>query len=379
MIKSVLPGSTLGMLGSGQLGRMFAIAARRLGYRVHVYSPESDTPTGQVADKECTGDYEDADAVARFARDVDVVSYEFENVPLATLEAVQSCGVDVFPSSRALGTAQNRVREKTFLREAGFPVTPFTVIESVDDAHQAEPKLAPGVLKTAAWGYDGKGQAKIESIESLVSTWESDFRQPCVLEQLVDFTLELSIVAARGADGQVLCYGPMENIHTNHILDITLCPGRVPEEVTREAVQIATAIMEALDVVGVLCVEMFLTSDGRVLVNELAPRPHNSGHLTIDAHQTCQFEQQVRAVCGLPLGSAALLRPAAMANLLGDLWEPSEPDWADMFADPHVKLHLYGKQTPKPGRKMGHVTALAETIDQAQQRVVEARNRLQRR
>jgi 5-(carboxyamino)imidazole ribonucleotide synthase len=375
---AILPGAALGVLGSGQLGRMFAIAARRMGYRVHVLSPESDTPTGQVADVEVTAAYNDLDAVAAFAKNVSVVTFEFENVPLETVQAVERFA-PVHPAGSVLHTTQHRLREKGFLQANGFPTTPFVAIRTDDDLGRLSPSLVPGILKTAAWGYDGKGQAKVQTLDDVRRLWTGEFRrQEAILEQLVDFELELSVVGARGRNGQTVCYGPIENLHRNHILDVSLCPGRVSPQVGQDALALADAILSKLDVVGVLCVEMFLTRSGRLLVNELAPRPHNSGHLTIDGHVSCQFEQQVRAVCGLPLGSADQMRPVAMSNLLGDVWADGEPDWAAALADPAVKLHLYGKRDAKPGRKMGHLTATADTIEAARDKVVSARDRLPR-
>ncbi len=375
MSAAVLPGATLGVLGSGQLGRMFAIAARRMGYRVHVLSPESDTPTGQVADHEVSAAYTDFDAVSAFARQVSAVTFEFENVPLETVRAVERFA-PVRPAGSVLHTTQNRLREKSFLRNAGFPTTPFAAVRTGSDLDTLPPGLFPGILKTAAWGYDGKGQTRVESREELRRLWTTHFQgQEAILEQRVDFVLELSVVGARGRDGATACYGPIENQHRDHILDLSLCPARIDPAVAEDALTLADAILTQLDVVGVLCLELFLTRDGRLLVNELAPRPHNSGHLTIDAHVTCQFEQQVRAMCGLPLGSAKLLRPAAMANLLGDAWSNGTPDWAAALSDPAVKLHLYGKRDAKRGRKMGHLTATGETIGIASERVLSARDR----
>jgi 5-(carboxyamino)imidazole ribonucleotide synthase len=369
----ILPGAVIGVLGSGQLGRMFAIAARRMGYRVHTYSPDSETPTGQVSDVEVTASYDDLDAVRRFARDVSVVTFEFENIPAAAAEAAGE-EVPVRPAWRVLHTTQHRVREKTFLDKAGFPVTPFAPVGSLDDLRLALERLGcPAILKTAGFGYDGKGQARIASPDEAAGVWHAAGEQPAILEAFVDFEREISVVAARGLDGAIADWGPIENRHHRHILDVALAPARVDARVRREAVRLAHGLLEELDVVGVLCVEFFLARNGRLLVNELAPRPHNSGHLTFDASITSQFEQQLRAVCGLPLGATALLRPAAMANLLGDLWSEAEPDWAAACRSPHVKLHLYGKVEPRPGRKMGHLTALAPTVEEAEQLVLEAR------
>jgi 5-(carboxyamino)imidazole ribonucleotide synthase len=275
--------------------------------------------------------------------------------------------------------AQQRLREKGFLAGAGLPVPPFVPVRSVEDLREGLARLGyPAVLKTAAFGYDGKGQSKIASVEQAEAAFDAIGRQEAILEAFVDFEIEVSVVAAHGLDGSFVHYGVTENSHWNHILDVSVAPARVPPDVAREAVEIARTVLERLDVVGVLCVEFFLTRDGKLLINELAPRPHNSGHLTFDACVTSQFEQQLRAVCGLPLGSTELLRPAAMANLLGDLWENGEPDWAAACSFPDVKLHLYGKTEPRPGRKMGHLTAMAETPERAAEHVLAARRALAR-
>jgi len=373
---AILPGAVVGVLGSGQLGRMLALAAGRLGYRVHTYSPESDSPTGHVADAEIVGSYDDVEALRRFADGVDVVTFEFENVPSASAAAIAERAL-VRPDGSVLHTTQHRGREKGFLSRAGLPVAPYALVDSLDDLRAALARLGvPAILKTASFGYDGKGQARIDRAEDALAAWDRLGRQPAVLEAFVDFERELSVVAARGIDGRIAHYGVIENTHARHILDVSVAPARVPPQVERDALGIARAALEALDVVGVLCVELFLTRDGRVLVNELAPRTHNSGHLTIDACATSQFEQQLRAVCGLPLGATDLVRPAAMANLLGDLWQDGEPRWADALARPGIRLHLYGKRDAKPGRKMGHLTALADTPEDAAALVREARTAL---
>ena len=374
----VLPGATLGVLGSGQLGRMFALAARRLGYRVHVFSPEADTPAGQVCDREIQAPYDDLDAVRGFARGVSVVTFEFENVPAATAAAAAECA-PVRPAGHVLHTTQQRLREKSFLAGAGLPVTPFAAVESESDLDAGLARVGlPAVLKRAAFGYDGKGQQRVDSPGEARAAWARLGPGACVLEAFVDFERELSVVAARGRDGDVRAFPLAENVHSRHVLDVTVAPAMVPARVAAEACDIARAALERLDVVGVLCVELFLDARGRLLVNELAPRPHNSGHFTIEACATSQFEQQVRAVCGLPLGSTQA-RPAAMANLLGDLWERGEPDWAAALAVPGVNLHLYGKVEARPGRKMGHITALGATTDDARRLVLAARDRLARR
>lgn len=373
---SILPGSVIGVLGSGQLGRMFAIAARRMGYRVHTFSPETDTPTGQVADVEIKAHYDDLNAVRGFASAVDVVTFEFENVPSATAAAAAE-RAPVRPDGAILHITQNRLREKTFLSRHGFPVTPFKTIISIEDLRAGLIEFGcPAVLKTAGFGYDGKGQVKIKAIEEAEAALATAGKQELVLEAFVDFDCELSVVAARGIDGSFAHWGAIENQHRNHILDVSIAPANVPPAIAQEAVEIARAVLEQLGVVGVLCVEFFLTRQGKLLINELAPRPHNSGHLTFDACVTSQFEQQLRAVCGLPLGSTEFFKPAAMANLLGDLWQHGEPNWAAACAIPEIKLHLYGKMHPKPGRKMGHLTAMAETADEAAKQVRAARSAL---
>jgi 5-(carboxyamino)imidazole ribonucleotide synthase len=374
----ILPGATVGVLGGGQLGRMFAMAARRLGYRVHTLAPEHDTPTGQIADVEIVASYDDVDRIREFARGVDVVTFEFENVSSEGAHAAAECAV-VRPSPRALEIAQHRIREKTFVSDAGVPVAPFAAIRSEADLDAAARAVPfPAVLKTATFGYDGKGQVTVRQAGDLRSAWESLRRSESILEAFIDLDREISVIGARGVDGAQSHFGPIENAHANHILDVSVAPAEVSPSTAAEAVRITGAVLEALQYIGILCIEFFVARDGRLLVNELAPRPHNSGHLTFDACRTSQFEQQLRAICGLPLGSPEMLQPAAMANLLGDLWRAGEPDWAAALAFPDVKLHLYGKGAPRSGRKMGHLTALAGTADAAKAKVVAARDALSR-
>ncbi len=372
----VLPGSTIGVLGSGQLGRMLALEARRMDYRIHVFSPEQDSPAGQIADREFVAAYDDLDAVRRFAESVDVVTYEFENVPAQTAKACQEV-ISVHPGVQALQVAQNRLREKQFCVDNDLPVTPFAAVDSLSSLVDGlEVTGLPAVIKTAESGYDGKGQFKITHENEIETAWQAAGMKKAILEGFVPYEREVSLVAARDVTGEFAHFGLIENRHREHILDISIAPAPVVGTIAEQAVAMVRRLMEALDVTGVICVEFFLTRDGHLLINEIAPRPHNSGHLTIDAAKTSQFEQQLRAVCGLPLGDTSYLCPAAMVNLLGDLWQDGEPDWKAMVSYPAVKLYLYGKREPRPGRKMGHLTALASTATEAVDRVIAARRSL---
>ena len=376
MTRVVTPGATLGVIGGSQLGRMFAMAARRMGYRVHTFSPVDDSPAGQAADLQVTASYEDLDALRAFARRVDVVTFDFENVPIEEVDAVEAL-VPVRPSGVALHTAQERAREKTFLADHGVPTAPFAPAATLDELWEAVARVGtPAVIKTAAFGYDGKGQHRVATPADVEHIWTAIGHQAAVVEKFISLQAEISIVAARGADGDIAAYAPFENRHRNHILDLTSVPAAIVPAAATRAAEIARTILEQLQYVGVLCVEFFLSTEGELLVNELAPRPHNSGHLTCDAAVTSQFEQQVRAVCGLPLGSPEIPRPAAMANLLGDLWVDGEPNWAAACRFTDVKLHLYGTADPRPGNKMGHLTAVGRTVRDAQERVIAARDAL---
>lgn len=388
MTEPILPPATIGILGSGQLGRMLAIAARKMGYHVHVFSPDHNSPTGQIADQEFVAAYGDLDAVRQFAQVVDVVTYEFENVPAATAVACTEFA-PLRPGSHVLHVAQNRLREKQFFVSQGLPTAPFVEVGSLADLLAGLEKIGtPAILKTASSGYDGKGQEKIVNRQaSFVNRqWEAINQQFAILEGFVEFEREVSVVAARGLDGSFAHYGVIHNDHANHILDVSQAPADVPPEVAKEAVEMTRTVLEGLDVVGVLCVEFFLTGNGCLLLNEIAPRPHNSGHLTIEACVTSQFEQQLRAVCGLPLGDTRYHSPAAMANLLGDLWfpqaltpDPQPPNWTAVLTQhPGIKLHLYGKAEARPGRKMGHITVLADTGAEAAKIVRTARKKLAR-
>jgi 5-(carboxyamino)imidazole ribonucleotide synthase len=376
---SILPGSAIGVMGSGQLGRMLAIAARRMGYRIRTFSPEKDTPTGQVADSEIVARYDDEAAVRAFAQTVDVLTFEFENIPSQTVAwAAEHCPVR--PSGDVLHICQHRLREKQFLAKAGLPLPRFAPVHSEAQLRVAVSDLGfPCVLKTAAFGYDGKGQQKLTAESDLAAAWAQFAGQPAVLEQWAPFVKEISVLVARGADGATAVYPVCENQHAQHILDVTIVPANLSEEAKRHAQRLAETIAEKLDLIGLLAVEMFLLPEERILINELAPRPHNSGHFSFDASITSQFEQQLRAVCGLPLGSTESLAPAAMANLLGDVWKDGEPNWRAALAMPGVKLHLYGKADPRPGRKMGHLTAFGRDTDEAAAKVRAARAALNRR
>ncbi len=361
----ILPGATLGVLGGGQLGAMFAIAARRMGYRVAVISDVADCPAARYADRLHVGRYDDLAFLAEAAAGLAVVTFEFENVPAAAGEAL-AASLPVRPHPQVLFLTQDRGREKAFLVEQGIPCGDHRLVHSAAELAAAVEVIGlPAVLKTAAFGYDGKGQQVLRRADDVAAAWNALGDGPCVLEAWVDYACELSVVAARGLDGSVVAFPAFRNDHARQILDISSCPAGLLAETAGEAEHLAATVLAELGVVGVACVEFFLTRDGRLLVNEIAPRTHNSGHLTIEACCTSQFEQQVRAICGLPLGSPDLLVPAAMANLLGDCWTDGEPDWAAALAVPGVRLHLYGKSQPRPGRKMGHLTATAATAAEA--------------
>ena len=383
----ILPGATLGVMGGGQLGSMFAMAAKRMGYRVEAFSDSADCPAAQHCDRVHVGAYDDAAALVAMARGLDVLTFEFENVSADPLRALAGV-VPVRPAPEVLFTTQDRGREKAFLVREGFACAPHRMVRSREELHAAVAAIGlPAVVKTAAFGYDGKGQQKLDAgagpqeidaawtaLGGSVACQEDDGDGVLVLEGWIDFGCEISVVAARGLDGSTAVFAPTRNHHSHHILDISSVPAGLPAAVLDSARELAAAVLEKLDVVGVACVEFFVTRDGRVLVNEIAPRPHNSGHLTIAACETSQFEQQVRAICGLPLGSPRQLAPAAMANLLGDCWKNGEPDWAAALAVPGVSLMLYGKGGPRPGRKMGHLTALAGSVDEAIANVTRARS-----
>jgi len=348
------PGATIGILGGGQLGRMTALAAASLGYRAHVFCPEPDSPGKQVTPHATTADYDDRDALRRFAATVDVVTFEFENVPADTAEILAALK-PVRPAPAILRIAQDRLREKDFLRSIAVPTAAYRGVTGVESLRDALRDIGPkGVLKTVRGGYDGKGQAMLDRASDLAAAWRSIAADTAILEGFVDFACEISVITARGVDGTTACYVPVENRHCHHILDTTTAPAPIAPALACRAEEIARTVAERLDLVGLLAVETFVTGGGEVLVNELAPRPHNSGHWTIDACRTSQFEQLVRAICGLPLGSPERHSNAVMTNLIGD----DVDKWRDALAEPDTKLHLYGKRHARPGRKMGHVTRL---------------------
>lgn len=377
-LQPILPGASLGVFGGGQLGRMFAHAAQRLGYRVVVFSDEPECPAAQVADETVVGDYLDPDAVRRFAQQVQVITLEFENIHLEAVQRASEWTI-VRPGVDVLSVAQHRLREKRTLRDLGFPVTPFEEVRTYLELPAVSETLGwPFVLKTAKWGYDGKGQRKAHSLIEANDALEMLGPEPVIAEKWIRYQAEVSVLVARNPSGQMATYPMFINQHANHILDITRCPANAKDHPLAQGAQsIATGVAEALQLEGLLCVEFFVDQDGQLMINELAPRPHNSGHLTIEACRTSQFEQQVRAVCNLPLGDTQLIQPAAMVNLLGDVWGSSTPAFEKVLALPNTHLHLYGKREARKGRKMGHITVLADTPDEAAAKAIHARDALQ--
>ncbi|MCS6797864.1 MAG: 5-(carboxyamino)imidazole ribonucleotide synthase [Myxococcota bacterium] len=367
----LLPGATLGILGGGQLARMMALEARRMGYRVRVLDPDPHGPAASVADGCVAGAFDDAEAAIRLATTVDVVTLDTEHVPAEVLERVQ-CIVPLRPSASVLRTVQDRLEQRRFLDRLGVPQTPWAPVDDAASLHAAAAAVGtPLVLKTRRAGYDGKGQAFASDPSQLLEAWDRIGRAPAVAERFVRFEREVSVLLARHPDGALAFYPLVENAHRRHILHASRVPAVVPAGIEEQARRIAARIAEALDHVGVMAVEMFLTREGGLLVNEIAPRTHNSGHYTLGACATSQFEQHVRAVCGLPLGDPALLSPAIMLNLLGELWRDGPPDWTAVLRHPRARLHLYGKRDARPGRKMGHVLVIDDDRDRAEHTVRE--------
>jgi 5-(carboxyamino)imidazole ribonucleotide synthase len=361
----ILPGATLGVLGGGQLGRMFTLAAHSMGYRVVVLDPDPHSPAGLIASQHIQAGYTDHAALQMLGDACAAVTTEFENVPADSLEYLaQFCAVR--PDAHAVRIAQDRIVEKQFINDLGLATAPFDDIYESGDLESAFDKLAPPLLlKTASLGYDGKGQARVETLQQAEAAFERLGNRPCVLEQVVDLAGEVSVILARSHAGAIMYYPPGENSHRHGILDTTIVPARIDSNTGIHAVQMATRLAEAMDYCGVLAVEFFVARSGELLVNEIATRPHNSGHYTVDACVTSQFEQQVRCMCGLPPGATDLLSPVVMTNLLGDIWGDTAPPWQHLLDEPHALLHLYGKKEARPGRKMGHFNCLAADIGTA--------------
>jgi 5-(carboxyamino)imidazole ribonucleotide synthase len=361
----IAPGAWLGLLGGGQLGRMFTMAAQCMGYKVMVLDPGELSPAGSVADDHLRAEYLDREALKKMAARCAAATTEFENVPAESLAFLAQETV-VSPAAVAVAVAQDRIREKTFLAEGGFAVAPFAIVNDKQDLEDSRlAPLLPGILKIARLGYDGKGQVRVSTPREVRSAFADLGNKPCVLEKFLDLEREISVVVARGFDNSVVSFPVSENQHAAGILDISIVPARISGALAQTARAMAIQVAQRLDYRGVLCVEFFVLSDGRLVINEIAPRPHNSGHYTIDACITSQFEQQVRVLCELPLGDTAAHCPAVMVNLLGDLWAAGEPRWEHVWRHARAKLHLYGKAEAKPGRKMGHFTVLADDIDRA--------------
>ena len=377
----ILPGKTIGILGGGQLGRMLAQAAQALGYRVHVFEPAGPCPAGAVANREVNASYEDTAALTSFARECDVVTYEFENIPAASLAAIAALA-PLHPRADVLHTTQNRQREKAWLRANHFPHARYAEALDGDIAAAVAAVGLPCVVKTADFGYDGKGQMKLSDARDVEQAAAIFRGRRCVVEAWVEFSCEVSVIVARSSAGEVRAFPLAENIHTLHILDFSIVPARVDPAVARVAEELAIAIAERLGMIGLLAVELFVAANGEVLVNELAPRPHNSGHWTIEGCETSQFEQHVRAVCGLPLGGIGVRDPTVMVNILGDAWKWQDekiagaPNWTAVLAAPKAKLHLYGKTEPRPGRKMGHFTVRGTDVGSALAQARELKDKL---
>jgi len=376
MHKRVMPGAMLGVLGGGQLGRMFVKAAQEMGYRVTVLDSSPDSPAGRVADDFIAANYSDQSALKKIGEHCVAVTTEFENIPADVLEKLsEQCQVS--PGAKSVQIAQNRISEKEFLATNGFPVVPYRIIQQAEDFQASDiQEYLPGILKVSQFGYDGKGQKRIHNEAELKPAFEGLNHSVCVLEKMLSLALEVSVVVARSADGEIKTFPVAENQHVHGILDISIVPARISSALADQAQQTACQVAEKLNYCGVLCVEFFVLSDGELLINEIAPRPHNSGHYSIDACITSQFEQQVRTLCGLPLGETKQLTAAVMVNLLGDLWHQNEPDWTHVLQCPMTKLHLYGKTEARPSRKMGHFTVMNDSLDTALQQAISIKNKL---
>lgn len=373
----VMPGAMLGLLGGGQLGRLFTMAAQCLGYQVTVLDPVPENPASRVADHFICADYADHHALLELSTRCVAITTEFENVPAESLRKLAEICV-VSPDAHSVSIAQNRISEKKFLTENNFSVVPFTIIVNKDRSekmHYAD--FFPGILKVSQFGYDGKGQRRVTNEAELDAAIDDLNRETCVLERLMLLNCEISVIVVRGSDGELTSFPVSENQHVNGILNISIVPARIPSELAQQAQDIAIKVAEKLNYRGVLCVEFFVLEDGQLLINEISPRPHNSGHYSIDACVTSQFEQQVRVLCGLPLGNTAMHSSVVMVNLLGDLWQKGEPDWCHVLQQSSTKLHLYGKTEARLGRKMGHFTVLGETTDMAFSKAIEIKSHLE--
>lgn len=365
MNSQILPGATLGMLGGGQLGRMFTVAAQTMGYKVVVLDPDTSSPAGIIADKHICAAYDDEAALSEMAEICEAVTTEFENIPAQTLAFLEQ-KTTVRPSSKALAQTQNRNVEKQFIASLGIATAPFLPIRKRDDIAQAENNIGfPAILKVATFGYDGKGQVPCESLDDVYKAFESLGEKECVLEQRIQLEREISVVLARSETGSITSFPVAENVHVNGILHSTTVPAGVSAEQSQQAIRMANDIARGLGYIGTMAVEFFVSTDGDIIANEIAPRPHNSGHYTLDACHTSQFEQQVRMLCGLPAGNCDLVNPVVMINLLGDVWGNTQPKWDTLLAEPNVKLHLYGKKEARAGRKMGHFNVLAADTEAA--------------
>lgn len=365
-MKHILPDAMLGIIGGGQLGRMFTMAARSMGYRVTVLEPDRECPAGSLADVHLCAPYDDLDALDQLARTCVAVTTEFENVPAACLQRLAE-QVKVSPAAEAVSIAQDRIQEKAYIREAGLAVAPYVPIQSAEDLHQPLDSFLPGILKLARLGYDGKGQIRVKTTDEVEQAFEELGQQPCVLERMLALKAEVSVIVARTGPGEVATFPVAENQHEAGILDISIVPARVAASVSAEARRMALHLADAMNYVGVLAVEFFVLDGDELVINEIAPRPHNSGHYTLDAALTSQFEQQVRTLCGLPPGDTRLLSPVVMVNLLGDIWRDDSPAWDKLLSQSNVMLHLYGKKSARIGRKMGHFNVLAESEESALQ------------
>ncbi|QSA97557.1 5-(carboxyamino)imidazole ribonucleotide synthase [Methylococcus sp. EFPC2] len=378
MAGHILPNAMLGILGGGQLGRMFTMSARAMGYRVTVLDPDRESPAGSLADVHLCAAYDDALALQVLAETCVAVTTEFENVPADTMRYLER-HVRVSPSAESVAIAQDRIREKRYINQAGLQTAPFLVVEREADLDQNLSGHVPGILKIARLGYDGKGQIRVKTAEEAKSAFAQMGQQPCVLERMLDLQTEISVIVTRTGPGEAVCFPVAENQHESGILDVSIVPARVPDTIAESARGMALKLAEALDYGGVLAVEFFVLQNGELLINEIAPRPHNSGHYTLDATLVSQFDQQVRAMCGLPPGDTRLLSPVVMVNLLGDIWRDDEPAWDRLLSQPNVHLHLYGKKSARIGRKMGHFNVLAEDVDGALQQALKLKEGLQGR